>query len=190
MYTGVIDEPSTGRTPQHQCLAWTDDGIHVEKAGENPVVGLDMTPEGTCPYDFRDPKLEKNGDHYRIVVAAKINNEGKVLSYSSADLKKWTYDGVYAEGFGEMSECPDCFEIDGRRVVISSIMACKDKDLVLPQPVVYMIQYLPSSSIAVPEKHPAVSYSRSGAIATGSCSQSIKFSEVQCPQCIGPQTVS
>ena len=139
MYTGVIDEPSTGRTPQHQCLAWTDDGIHVEKAGENPVVGLDMTPEGTCPYDFRDPKLEKNGDHYRIVVAAKINNEGKVLSYSSADLKKWTYDGVYAEGFGEMSECPDCFEIDGRRVVISSIMACKDKDLVLPQPVVYMI---------------------------------------------------
>jgi len=141
MYTGVIDEPSTGRTPQHQCLAWTDDGIHVEKAAENPVVGLEQTPEGICPYDFRDPKLEKIGDHYRIVVAAKINNEGNVLSYSSPDLKHWIYDGVYAAGFGEMSECPDCFEMDGRRVLVSSIMACKDERLVLPQPVVYMIGY-------------------------------------------------
>lgn len=141
MYTGVIDEPSTGRTPQHQCLAWTDDGIHVEKAAENPVVGLEQTPEGICPYDFRDPKLERIGDHYRIVVAAKINNEGNVLSYSSPDLKHWTYDGVYAAGFGEMAECPDCFEIDGRRVLVSSIMACKDESLVLPQPVVYMIGY-------------------------------------------------
>lgn len=139
MYTGVIDEPSTGRTPQHQCLAWTDDGIHVEKAAENPVIGLDQAPEGICPYDFRDPKLEKTSDGYRIIVAAKINNVGKVLTYSSKDLKTWQYDGVYAEGFGEMSECPDFFEIDGQRVLISSIMACKDEKLVLPQPVVYMI---------------------------------------------------
>lgn len=139
MYTGVTEEASSGKTPQQQCLAWTDDGIHVEKAAENPVVGLDLAPEGICPYDFRDPKLEKIGDHYRIVVAAKVNNEGKVLSYSSPDLRHWTYDGVYAEGFGEMSECPDCFEIDGRRVLVSSIMACKDESLVLPQPVVYMI---------------------------------------------------
>lgn len=40
MYTGVIDEPSTGRTPQHQCLAWTDDGIHVEKAGRIRLLDL------------------------------------------------------------------------------------------------------------------------------------------------------
>lgn len=139
MYTGVTDEPATGRTPQQQCLAWTDDGIHVQKAVENPVVGLDLAPEGICPYDFRDPKLEKIGDHYRIIVAAKVNNAGKILSFSSRDLKEWVYDGVYADGFGEMAECPDCFDIDGRRVLISSIMACKDESLVLPQPVVYMI---------------------------------------------------
>ena len=139
MYTGVSEEPSTGRTLQRQCLAWTEDGIHVEKAAENPVIGLDVEPEGLCPYEFRDPKLEKIGDHYRVVVAAKMNNEGKVISFSSPDMKKWTYDGVYAEGFGEMAECPDCFEIDGRRVLIASIMGCKDESLVLPQPVAYMI---------------------------------------------------
>ncbi|MBR4040283.1 MAG: glycoside hydrolase family 32 protein [Clostridia bacterium] len=139
MYTGVCEETPGGKTFQQQCLAYCEDGVHVVKAKENPVVGHELLPNGANPYEFRDPKLEKTDSGYRLIVAVQMDGEGKLLSFSSGDLIKWTYDGVYADGFGEMSECPDCFELDGQRVLIVSVIGCGDESLVLPQPVVYVI---------------------------------------------------
>lgn len=139
MYTGVSEETPGGKTLQQQCLAYCEDGVHVKKAAENPVVGRDLLPPGACPYDFRDPKLEKTDAGYRMIAAVRTDEDGKLLSFSSENLKEWTYDGVYADGLGDMPECPDTFELDGRQVLIVSIIGCRDESLVLPQPVGYMI---------------------------------------------------
>ena len=139
VYTGVTEEKPGGKTFQQQCLSCCEDGVHVQKAVENPVIGRNLLPEGANPYEFRDPKIEKTPEGYRMIAAAQVDGSGKLLSFRSQDMKTWMYDGVYSEGFGEMAECPDCFDLNDRRVLICSIIGCKDKSLALPQPVAYMI---------------------------------------------------
>ena len=138
-YTGVSEGHNGGPWLQQQCLAWTQDGIHIEKLENNPIVPCDMLPEGAAHDDFRDPKLEKTDSGYRMIAASRGKKGGQLLSFVSGDLLHWQYDGVYLDGLCEMAECPDCFELDGHRVVAVSLMGCKDERLVTPQPVVYMI---------------------------------------------------
>lgn len=138
-YTGVCEETPGGKNLQQQCLAYCEDGVHVRKDALNPAVGRDLLPPGANPYEFRDPKLEKTDTGYRMIAAGQVDGVGKLLSFSSPDMKNWAYDGVYADELGEMPECPDTFALDGRHVLISSIIGCRDESLVLPQPVGYMI---------------------------------------------------
>ncbi len=126
LYTGVKqvrEENGELRDRQTQCVA-VGDGVDYQKFGGNPVITAADLPEGGSPFDFRDPKLWREGDTYYAVVGNRpADGSGSVLLYESADFKSWTFKGVLAachNQFGRMWECPDFFELDGRHVLLTS----------------------------------------------------------------------
>ncbi|OWA35442.1 sucrose-6-phosphate hydrolase [Saccharibacillus sp. O16] len=106
---------------QNQNIAVSRDGIHFDKLGANPVIA---EPPADSAHHFRDPKVWKHGDTWYMVLGnATPDGRGRVIRYSSPDLRQWTYDGVLAESdgtLGFMWECPDFFELDGRHVLLFS----------------------------------------------------------------------
>ncbi|MEW2511452.1 GH32 C-terminal domain-containing protein [Streptomyces sp. NPDC046870] len=100
----VTMSPGGGTDHQEQFLYYSTDG------------GRTFTPHGTDPVlpnpgvlDFRDPKLIRDDDHDRWVMALAERN--KVGFYHSADLRSWTYAGAFVkDGLGVL-ECPDLFRI-------------------------------------------------------------------------------
>jgi beta-fructofuranosidase len=140
VYTGVVDSlpaKATLRDGKHnflesQCLAWSDDPdlIHWTKL-PNPIVA--EPPEGLAVTGFRDPSVWKqHGSYYMTVGTGMPKIGGGVLLYRSNDLRRWTYLHLLASGrwsskastdpvtSGEMWECPELFELDGRHVLIYS----------------------------------------------------------------------
>ncbi|CAG4959473.1 unnamed protein product [Colias eurytheme] len=125
IYTGreVIDEEPYYKESQY--LAFSDDGINFHKYKGNPVL------PSSDSADFRDPKVWKYGDKWYLVLGTKTHDErGKVVLYSSKDLKNWEYLSVIGESNGEMGymwECPDFFELDGRYVLLMSPQGLEPK---------------------------------------------------------------
>ncbi len=121
MYTGV--SMGNGYLLQQQCIAFGD-GVNYEKYANNPVVSTADLPDNIDIRDFRDPKIWKENDTYYMVAGARtLESDGVILLYSSADLVHWTYEGVLDASrgqYGRMWECPDFFEMDGKRVLIFS----------------------------------------------------------------------
>ncbi len=117
-YTSVDEEGN-----QTQSIAYTDDGINFIKYDGNPVIR--ENPLGNNK-EFRDPKVFAYKGEYRMVVGAGSNNTGAILLYRSKDLINWDYIGpLLTDGrFGNIIECPNLFEVDGRWVLMfSSIKA-------------------------------------------------------------------
>ena len=140
VYTGVVDSvpaEATLRDGKHnyresQCLAWSDDPqlIHWTKQRE-PIIPY--PPKGLPIVGFRDPSLWKQDGHYYMTVGTGLPKiGGGVLLYRSNNLRNWTYLHLLASGqwnskpatdpvaSGEMWECPELFELDGRHVLIYS----------------------------------------------------------------------
>ncbi|WP_141430998.1 glycoside hydrolase family 32 protein [Bacillus sp. 03113] len=106
---------------QNQNIAVSTDGIHFEKAGENPVIA--NAPSDSSMH-FRDPKVWKHEDHWYMVVGnSTMDKVGRVILYRSLNLRSWEYIGVLAQSdgtVGYMWECPDFFELDGKSVLLFS----------------------------------------------------------------------
>lgn len=127
MYTGVQRVPQPGGSFRHlqtQNLAFGD-GTDYEKYAGNPVISGSGLPDGGSPYDFRDPKLLRLPDGgYRALIANDSGDGGgKILCFDSPDAIRWRYSGVLAENkgrLGQMWECPDLFELDGRHILLVS----------------------------------------------------------------------
>ena len=127
MYTGVAKEVvSDGslREVQTQNLAFGD-GMDYRKYEKNPILSARDLPQGSSPYDFRDPKItQTDGGRFRAVIACDRPGEGgQILCYESADLEHWEYKGILAENRGRLGlmwECPDLFELDGKHVLLAS----------------------------------------------------------------------
>ncbi|WP_174509717.1 glycoside hydrolase family 32 protein [Klebsiella oxytoca] len=101
---------------QVQCLATSRDGVHFERQG----TVLD-TPSGL--HHFRDPKVWREGEHWYMVVGARVGDTGQVRLYRSADLRQWHDEGILDEaeaGMGYMWECPDFFTLGEKRVLMFS----------------------------------------------------------------------
>lgn len=93
---------------QAQSLAWSEDGSTFTKDPANPV--LDRGSTG-----FRDPKVFRYGDQWRMVSVEA--DERVLLVHSSDDLRTWTQVGSSTEVPGEgIWECPDLFplQLDGQ----------------------------------------------------------------------------
>jgi len=116
IYTTVSDE--FGQT---QSLAYSDDGRYFEKFSGNPVIG--HFPADGCP-DFRDPKVEHRGGRWQMVLGSGKDGVGRVLRYTSEDLQRWEYAGVFAEdpAFGAVVECPDFFALEEKYILKISRM--------------------------------------------------------------------
>jgi beta-fructofuranosidase len=125
MYTGVGKEGGDhGKDIQTQCIA-VGDGCDYEKYSQNPVLDASCLPEGLSPNDFRDPKIwrEEDGSFRCVIGARKPEKEGSILQFRSLDGFEWKVESVLVEKdgrFGLMWECPDFFELDGKKVLVCS----------------------------------------------------------------------
>ena len=133
VYTGVYEEE--GVVNQVQCIARSSDGIHFEKHPSNPVIDQENLGDIGTTVDFRDPKVFRRNDKYYSVVASKKGTEeesvGQVFIFHSNDLIHWSKGYVLLEGdekFGNIWECPDLFELDGKDVLILSPMNMPAED--------------------------------------------------------------
>ena len=127
MYTGVQRVPlpdGSFRHLQTQNLAFGD-GRDYEKFARNPVIAGDALPADGSPYDFRDPRLLRlpGGGYLALIANDGPDGGGRILCYRSPDAISWNYAGVLAENrgrLGQMWECPDLFELDGKHILLVS----------------------------------------------------------------------
>lgn len=117
MYTSVSKELG-----QAQSIATTTDGAHFEKYAGNPV--LPQNPADPESRDFRDPKIFRYGEEFRMVCGAAVNGAAAVLLFGSADLLHWEYLGKIFESrdHGAVPECPDFFPLGDKWVLMFSRM--------------------------------------------------------------------
>lgn len=114
MYTCVSENR------QQQALAVSADGVKFDKLGI--VLGRGLIPDDSTKTDFRDPKIfMHNGKYYCLVGATDNNGKGRILAYQSDNLTTWEYLGkVLQDDRTNVCECPDCFVLDGKEVLIYS----------------------------------------------------------------------
>lgn len=125
-YTSVSYEDKMEKTDgvcQTQSIA-IGDGVCYTKQESNPVIDKRLLPEGASKVDFRDPKIWKQGKQYYMIVANRDRDgRGQLLKYVSQNLEDWKYEGVFykpVKELGRMWECPDYFELDGKKVLLVS----------------------------------------------------------------------
>lgn len=70
-----------------------------------------------CSCHVRDPKVWTENGMYKMVLGARtVDDEGCVLLYEGSSADSFTYKGsLTVPDMGFMWECPDMFEMDGRR---------------------------------------------------------------------------
>ncbi|HCB59622.1 MAG TPA: glycosyl hydrolase family 32 [Arthrobacter bacterium] len=98
---------------------WTKGDVVVTAPEELDLIG------------FRDPFVFKDGDSWRMLVGTGLaGGVAAASSFSSTDLRTWTFDGLAAQRpgsetepvwSGTLWECPQIFEIDGRHLLVTSV---------------------------------------------------------------------
>lgn len=118
LYTGNVKDKNGNRL-SYQCAAIMNKDGDVKKLG----AVLDSVPKGYTSH-FRDPKVYfKNGKYYFIIGAQTDKLKGRVLLYSSLDMRKWSLEGeikTRLENFGYMWECPNIVTLKDKDVLIFS----------------------------------------------------------------------
>lgn len=105
-----------------------DDGWRRWDKGDVVVTA----PAGLDLVAYRDPFVIGDADvGWRMFVGAALaDGTAAALTYVSADLEAWEYDGVAAQRSstdtdpvwtGALWECPQIFEVDGRHVLVTSV---------------------------------------------------------------------
>lgn len=126
-YTGVPDAQR-----QTQCMA-RGDGIDFVKASANPVLAPEQLPADYSRQDFRDPKVWRTADGFRMAVGSRHReHSGTVLLLSSENGLRWTLRGPLESSRminGRMWECPDFFALDGRQLLVVSPQEMQENEL-------------------------------------------------------------
>lgn len=117
-FEGDYDYINQGRG--HYVNTFTSqDGFHFSQK-ENLLKNKDYPQDLSC--HVRDPKIYKENDIYYMVLGARtLESQGCLLIYKSCDLKTWVYhDRLTTDySFGYMWECPDLFEINHQKILIT-----------------------------------------------------------------------
>lgn len=128
MYTGCTEDVFDPNADLHQvqCIA-VGDGLNYTKYEGNPVLDVTDLPDQSHPADFRDPKVWRNADgsYAAVVSSMDVNHSGQLILFKSPDGFDWSFDKVLLVNnrrFGLMWECPDFFEMDGKKVILVSAM--------------------------------------------------------------------
>jgi beta-fructofuranosidase len=104
-----------------------DSWLHWRATGD-PVVELPAQVKGVR---MRDPFVFADGSGWRMLVGAGLcDGIAAALTYSSADLRSWRYDGVLAQRStddteplwtGTLWECPQLFRLGDRHLLLVSV---------------------------------------------------------------------
>lgn len=112
----VIAFYTSAGTSQTQSIAYSlDNGKTFTKYAGNPIITSNVP-------DFRDPKVFWNEDTqlWNLILAA-----GQQMSiYSSKNLKDWTFESHFGEGYGNHDgvwECPDLIKMGNKWVLLCNI---------------------------------------------------------------------
>ncbi len=107
---------------QEQSLAISMDGVHFVKYQNTPVITLNDLPKDASRVDFRDPNpVTIDGKHFVLIGSSNLNKQGQILIYQTEDFKSFKYlNKIQHPYFGEIAECPDLFELDGKHVLLFS----------------------------------------------------------------------
>lgn len=131
MYTGHVELaiPAADGTYriETQNIAVSDDGINFTKLAANPLIHAPIDKGDIDANDFRDPKVWEHDGKYYAIVGSRSRDKiiGQALLFESPDLENWTFKSIMARSEGnqgDMWECPNFAEIDGREVMILSPM--------------------------------------------------------------------
>lgn len=121
-YTGNVELPGdydyiTAGRRADTILIESKDGFHFSE--KRVVIDTDEYPKGYSCH-IRDPKVwEEDGTYYMVLGGRTRQDEGRILVYSSTDMKKWVFfkELMTEEHFAYMWECPDFYLIDGQYVL-------------------------------------------------------------------------
>ncbi|GAB2963140.1 glycoside hydrolase family 32 protein [Streptomyces heilongjiangensis] len=121
LYTGVLGDA------QLPCLARAaDDGLSgFVKDAANPLL---PAPPAADITEFRDHSVWREGGRWRMLVAgARREHGGSAFALSSTDLRRWDYDGVFADRAatkvpGAVWECPDYFTSADTAALLVSVI--------------------------------------------------------------------
>ncbi|MFT4295931.1 MAG: glycoside hydrolase family 32 protein [Micropruina sp.] len=114
-YTGNVK--SGGRRESYQCAAISDDLVRFAKHPANPLIS--GSPPGYTAH-LRDPQVLVDDQGFRMLLGAQRADEtGCILSYRSADLVRWDFEGELSfpgsagryDAFGYMWECPNLLRV-------------------------------------------------------------------------------
>jgi len=132
-YTGNVELPgdydyTTAGRRADTILIESKDGIHFGE--KRVVIDTDEYPkEYSC--HIRDPKVWRENDTYYMVLGGRTRqDEGRILVYSSDDMKQWKLfkELVTDENFAYMWECPDLYSLDGCFVLSFSPQGLKREE--------------------------------------------------------------
>ena len=125
-YTGNVKEPGdhdyiTSGRGANVLLVTSEDGENFSEK-ELLITNKDYPSNYTC--HIRDPKVWKEDGIYYMVLGGRenidgteLNDIGKVLVYSSTDLRNWKLENEISsdERLGYMWECPDMIDLNGNK---------------------------------------------------------------------------
>ena len=117
---GDFDYINTGREA-NTVLVVSEDGKTFGPKKEL-MRNVDYPSDLTC--HVRDPKVWKEGDTYYMIQGARTKEDvGQALIFESKDKINWKFRSrVESEApFGYMWECPDYFEVDGHKILSTSV---------------------------------------------------------------------
>lgn len=112
-YTGNVRDNQNNRIP-HQNIAIVKNDHLLKK---EPII-ID-SPEGYTDH-FRDPFYYKKDKHYLFLGAQNKSLKGRVVLYSSSDLRRWDMSGEIKTNyndFGYMWECPNFFQLEDKDIL-------------------------------------------------------------------------
>lgn len=129
-YTGNVKNPGeydyidAGRMST-QILVESEDGQHMSE--KTVLLRMEDYPQHMTQH-VRDPKVWKEDGKYYMVLGARARawdesgnrrDKGGILIYESDDRKEWTLHRELTpeKAFGYMWECPDIFDLGGKRVL-------------------------------------------------------------------------
>ena len=126
-YPGNYDYINDGR--DHNTIKIvSEDGFSYDK--KELLLSNDDYPRNLTRH-VRDPKIyEEDGIYYLFLGARDTNDKGKVIVYKSKDLEEFSYHMEITTNyeFGYMWECPDFFEIDGKKFLMVSPQGLKSEE--------------------------------------------------------------
>ena len=127
-YTGNVkledrddyDYVNSGRE-SNTVLVTSADGMHFSR---KKLLMTNRDYPADLTLHVRDPKVWKEGGIYYMLQGARTKaDRGQALIFRSDDKINWTFDSRVEteEKFGYMWECPDYFEVGGKKILSASV---------------------------------------------------------------------